>query len=206
MQDPDKEKCHVCHKLLKKTSMKKHLANVHSKAAQDKKLVKADREVAKKQALKAAVAEIMVNPNYAVSSDVDDKKLMQLQQQLEDFHFMEISPEQTKKSLAKTESMVKKRQQPELAIQKRLEKQYGAGHKVVPIGVIDVLTKDELIEIKNWDDWMKGFAQCILYGRYYPNHMKHLRFFGEPPSVEKELIIRTICAEYGIKITQEPWP
>lgn len=207
MQDPDREKCKLCQKLLKKTSMKKHLANVHGKANQDKKLIRAQRETAKKAALTGNVGvDLRSNrsKSYTVPAEVDDAEMNRLNLMMADFEFMEISPLATPEPIKKTETAMKKRQQPELAIQKRLEKQYGCGHKVIPIGIIDILTADELIEIKNWNDWMKGLGQCIAYSNYYPNHMKHLWFFGEPPSADKEIVIRTICAKLGIKITQEP--
>jgi hypothetical protein len=211
MQDPDREKCKVCGKLLKKASMKKHLSNIHGKAAQDKKAIKADREIAKKQALQAGIKK---NPNdsqrsnsYAIPNDVDDNQLNRLATMLEDFEFIDVedSPQPIKK-ITIDKSAPKKRQQPELAIQKKLEKQYNAGHKDTPIGIIDILTQDELIEIKNWNDFLKGFGQCIAYGEYYPKHMKRLHFFDKPPDVNKEIAIRTLCAKFGIKVTQEPWP
>lgn len=215
MQDPDKQKCKVCQKLLKKTSMKKHLENVHGKANRDKKLARALRETAKKAALTSNVTvDLRSNRNksYAVPVEVDDAEMNRLNLMMADFEFIDIDPEEdsgtpepVKKIPAKAEIPVKKRQQPELAIQKRLEKQYGCGHKVIPYAIIDILGNDFLIEIKNWDGWIKAIGQVIVYGHVYPNHMKQIHFFGEPPAADKEIYIRGVCAKLGIKVTQEPY-
>lgn len=223
MQDPDREKCQVCGKSLKKASMKRHVENVHGKAKQDKKQLKANRETAKKQALQTATKEIFTNQDYgkgtvsdtrqrnsySVPSDIDDEKLNRLSNLLEDFEFIDADPRdspQPAKKVTTSQNAVKKRQQPELAIQKKLEKQYNAGHKVIPYSVIDILGNDFLIEIKNWNDWIKAIGQVIVYGHVYPNHMKQIHFFGEPPPADKEIYIRAVCAKLGIKVTQEPWP
>jgi hypothetical protein len=211
MQDPDREECNVCHKWLKKASMKKHKANLHSKASQDKKLIKGDREVAKKQALqiltKKNPTDLQKSTSYAIPKDADDDQLNRLATMLEDFEFIDIEDShQPIKKIAITTNAPKKRQQPELAIQKKLEKQYNAGHKVIPYSIIDILGSDFLIEIKNWNDWIKAIGQVFVYGHVYPNHMKQIHFFGEPPSVDKEIYIRAVCAKLGIKVTQEPWP
>lgn len=216
MQDPDREKCRICQKLLKKTSMKKHIANVHGKAAQDKKKLKDGREVAKKKALQQITSETSLKlpplPDYSLPKEVNDEKLEELRRQLEDFTFIDVDWEKDETSSspvkikAETKPLKKKREQPELAIQKKLEKQYNAGHKNIPYGIIDILGKDFFIEIKNWNDWIKAIGQVTVYGNVYPNHMKHIHFFGEVPPADKEIYIRAVCAKLGIKVTAEHWP
>lgn len=234
MNDPTRENCKVCGKSLKKTSMKRHLDNVHGPGAANKKSVKADRELAKKKALQKASKELFTNKeynkdidddanklntnNYSVPPDMTDADLDRMTQMLEEFELIDdpavlsfdSSAQEPKtpprKPNVSTPNAPRKREQPELAIQRRLEKQYGGGHKVIPLGIIDILTKDSLIEIKCWDDFLKGFGQLIAYGEYYPKHMKHIHFFGQPPSADKEVVIRTLFAKHAIKVTQEPWP
>jgi len=97
----------------------------------------------------------------------------------------------------------KKREQPELKIQLKLEKKLGYGHQQTPAGEIDILTPTELLEIKNWNDWMKGIGQLFAYGHFFPDRMRWLHLFGQPPSDDKVIVIKTICAAYRIKVTYE---
>lgn len=97
----------------------------------------------------------------------------------------------------------KKREQPELKIQLKMEKKLGYGHQQTPAGEIDILTPTELLEIKNWNDWMKGIGQLYCYSFYFPDRMKWLHLFGQPPSDDKVIVIKTICASLRIKVTTE---
>jgi len=216
MDVPDRENCSICGKSLKKSSIKRHIATVHSKNAAEKKSSRIDREAAKKKALQNATQDIFNsgtisdsrltnnsnsnNRSYAIPASVTDKDLEKIMQE---FEFMSVDENPL---MNNTPKVPKKREQPELAIQRKLEKQYGGGHKETPLGIIDILSTTEIIEVKNWNDFIKGFGQLLVYAEYYPNHMKHIHFFGEPPPADKEIVIRTLFAKYGIKVTQERWP
>jgi len=97
----------------------------------------------------------------------------------------------------------KKRNQPELAVQKKMEKKLGGTHKTTPLGIIDIFLPDQLVEIKCWNAFHHGIGQLICYHHYYPNHMMHLHLFGDIPPDEKRIPILTVCAENHIKVTWE---
>ena len=48
-----------------------------------------------------------------------------------------------------------------------------------PVGRIDVLTKTEIIELKNVKNWKAAIGQVKCYGQYYPNHRLRVHLFGE---------------------------
>lgn len=97
----------------------------------------------------------------------------------------------------------KKRLQPEQAIQLKMEKKLGGGHKVLPIGIVDVYTDDTICEVKCWENWKHGIGQLVCYQYYHPKHMLHLHLFGKIPPEEKKIPILTICAHLRIKVTWE---
>lgn len=105
--------------------------------------------------------------------------------------------------LASGKETKKKRLQPEQAIQLKMEKKLGGGHVTTPAGIIDILTPTMLVELKNWNDWIKAVGQVLVYGHFYPNHMKRIHFFGNPPSQDKQIVIKTICTSYGIAVSSE---
>jgi hypothetical protein len=49
---------------------------------------------------------------------------------------------------------------------------------LTPAGKIDILTKTQLIEVKEWKRWKEAIGQVLCYGHYYPNHQKQIHFFG----------------------------
>ncbi len=184
MQDPDKEKCAVCQKLLKKTSMKKHLANVHGKASKDKK----------KLTPKLSAA----NYNYAIPADVDDAKMAELQRQLEDFVFMEVDPTESYDAPAK-------RNQEELKVQRKLEKKTGCTHMRCPAGIIDLFDAKNcrITEIKHWKLFKYCIGQLICYQYFYPKFMLHAHYFGPIPEDSTRLMIINICQNLRIHVTWE---
>lgn len=195
MQDPDKEKCKVCQKLLKKTSMKKHHANVHGKAAQEKKL-------AKKQAAKSSTvinSNVNQKDSYAVPADVDDAKMAELQRQLEDFVFMEIDPAES------YDATPVKRNQEEQKVQKKLEKKTGYTHMRCPAGIIDLFSAKDgiIIEIKSWKSWKHAIGQLLAYHWFYPKYMLRAHYFGSIPPDEIKIMILSICHNLRIHVTWE---
>jgi len=65
---------------------------------------------------------------------------------------------------------------------------------------IDILTETEIIEIKNFNNFMKGFGQILIYSKYYPYHKRRLHLFN----IKKETSIKflkDICKDYNIRLT-----
>lgn len=101
-----------------------------------------------------------------------------------------------------------KRNQPELAIQKKLEKKFNGGHQSTPAGIIDIISNEGggvIVEIKEWKNYKAAIGQLFCYGYYYPNHMKQIHFFGKPPSDDLKVVILTICASLRIAVSYEKY-
>lgn len=49
---------------------------------------------------------------------------------------------------------------------------------VTPAGIIDILSVDEIIEVKHWKNWKDAIGQVLVYGLYYPSHAKRIHLFG----------------------------
>ena len=85
----------------------------------------------------------------------------------------------------------------EKQIQMKLLNKYGGKtEKKVPVGYIDLLTDDYLIEIKSYKKWLHAIGQLIGYGEFYPKKQKMLYLFdvgdGELSYVKK------ICKKHDI--------
>lgn len=76
----------------------------------------------------------------------------------------------------------------------------GEKEVVTPVGRVDVLTNDEIIEIKEYSQWKTAVGQILSYGYFYPNHIKRVVLFGEPQEYLIE-IIAIICTNNGIRLS-----
>lgn len=70
------------------------------------------------------------------------------------------------------------------------------------VGRIDILTKTEVIEVKNTKDWKSAIGQIKSYGQYYPKHKKRIHLFGKLTE-SKLRTIRNVCELEGITLTWE---
>jgi hypothetical protein len=68
-----------------------------------------------------------------------------------------------------------------------------------PIGRIDCILNDSIIELKSSKKWKEGFGQLLAYAFYYPEYRKILLLFG---SISKEAFekINIICKEYSVEL------
>ena len=66
-------------------------------------------------------------------------------------------------------------------------------------GYIDLLTKTEIIEIKNGINWKHGLGQLCVYSEYFPDHKKRLHLFD----LEYNQRIDELCKKYNITVTYE---
>jgi hypothetical protein len=75
-----------------------------------------------------------------------------------------------------------KRGKIEKRIQESLKEEFG-GEIGVPTnaGAIDLLTENQLIEVKFFKYWKEGVGQLLLYGLEYENHQKVLHLYGKIP-------------------------
>lgn len=191
----DKVPCPECQKLISKTYLKTHLDKQHGGGKE------------KRDSVKEAAREVLEKRNYKVPAgfDVDEA---QFALSMEDWDLMDISsadlpPSLSNKAEGLASSIPKKRQQPEAAIQKKMEKKLGGSHASCPAGVVDILCETSLVEIKEWRNWKAALGQTLAYAFFYPNRMLHIHFFGELPPDEYRIMVITICTHYRIKVTWE---
>ena len=70
-------------------------------------------------------------------------------------------------------------------------------------GIVDLLTKTQIIEIKVWRDYFKAIGQVILYGSFFPDKQKRIHFYGRRLEAEVENAIRHACQMHNILVTHE---
>jgi hypothetical protein len=70
------------------------------------------------------------------------------------------------------------------------------------VGRIDVLTKTEIIEVKNTKGWKSAIGQIKSYGKYYPKHKMRIHLFGKLTESKLETI-QALCNQEGVTLTWE---
>ncbi len=92
----------------------------------------------------------------------------------------------------------------EKSVQKRLAKTLGKVQREVPTlaGNIDLLTEQELIEVKSVKNWKFAVGQVLIYGQSYSNHQKRIHLFGEA-APDFLSMIRSYCTPLDIEVTWE---
>lgn len=73
----------------------------------------------------------------------------------------------------------------------------------VPSGRIDILTNNQIIEVKHIKKWSAALGQIITYGYHYPNHQKRIHLFGLENNSSKINLIKKQCQEQNIIVTFE---
>lgn len=88
----------------------------------------------------------------------------------------------------------------EKIIQLRLQKELG-GHIEVETenGFIDLLTDNEIIEVKLGRLWKHAVGQILMYSFDFPNHQKRIHLFD----MDKDIKIEQKCGLYSIVVTYE---
>ena len=70
-------------------------------------------------------------------------------------------------------------------------------------GRIDLLTDDEIIEVKRINDWKAALGQILAYSAFYPEHRKRIHLFGRHSELSKLPDIEVACLAFGINVTAE---
>jgi hypothetical protein len=68
------------------------------------------------------------------------------------------------------------------------------------IGLIDILTENELIEVKPFYQWKSALGQILAYSYSYKDHKKRLHLIGEP-EIYNKLAIENICESWQVMTT-----
>lgn len=105
----------------------------------------------------------------------------------------------------------------ERKVRDRLHTQLGGLTEVAtPAGRIDLLTSDQIVEVKEANDWKAAMghasspggysprrhAQVLAYSGFYPEHQKRIHLFGKAGEKVNATAL-AICNELGINVTFE---
>lgn len=196
--------CPHCGKSLTKKYLPKHIKNQHGDQSRKEKLIKTENNKLTKYKIIGGTYNSMVEVNDEELADIVDwDNVTDTELRAFEGHLEKLNINDNNNNNNKTKRKSNKKHVLEEDIQKKLEKKYGCGHQNTPAGIIDICTSYSIIEIKHWRGWHHAIGQLVVYSHYYPKHMKHIHFFGEYPSEDKLIIIKTICASLGIKISWE---
>lgn len=97
-------------------------------------------------------------------------------------------------------------------IRQSLEKELTGKKAPTKAGQIDVLTAEEIIEVKHVKKWKEGIGQLMVFGKIFPNHRKRLHLFGKfPRRINTEFstellssnLIKEFCNMFEIEVTME---
>jgi hypothetical protein len=88
----------------------------------------------------------------------------------------------------------------EKQIQLRLHQELGGAMEVeTKVGYIDLLTADEIIEIKEGKYWKHAVGQILMYAVEYPHHKKRIHLFN----IDSCDLIEEYCKLYDISVSYE---
>ncbi len=77
--------------------------------------------------------------------------------------------------------------------------------QIIGVGVIDILTEEELIEVKGSRQWKSALGQVLCYGLHYPDHKKVICLFHNW-STTHETFLRDLkmaqhyCNQFDIEV------
>ena len=72
-------------------------------------------------------------------------------------------------------------------------------------GFIDILTDDELIEVKHVSGYKHALGQVLAYSKSFPTRSLRIHLFGTEDELKPDLIelCESLCNEYNIRVTHE---
>ena len=79
----------------------------------------------------------------------------------------------------------------------------GRTEVIVPSGRIDILTSNQIIEVKHIKRWKDAVGQITIYGDSYPNHQKRIHLFGIENNSSIIILIKEQCQKRNIIATFE---
>lgn len=89
------------------------------------------------------------------------------------------------------------------------ESHHGRKEVWTPSGVIDVLTENEVIEIKYYKNWQRGMGQVLAYGSHYKDRAKRLHLFAHNGDNRVDEFVSqatSVCGKFGVQVTlQKPF-
>jgi hypothetical protein len=77
----------------------------------------------------------------------------------------------------------------------------GQREVITPCGRIDILTKEQIIEVKEYKGWKAALGQILVYGNFYPEHQKRIHLFNILKNNIELDIIKEIYNKYDVILT-----
>lgn len=92
----------------------------------------------------------------------------------------------------------------EKMIQEKIQKMFGGKREVhTPVGFIDLVTDDMIVECKIAKEFKHAIGQIISYHKFFSNHEKAIYLFGScPTNITK---CYELCRENKIRLYAEFW-
>jgi hypothetical protein len=84
------------------------------------------------------------------------------------------------------------------------EREGGETEVETPIGYVDLLTDEEVIEIKHISDW-KEAMKVVLYASYFPTRKPRVHLFGGY-AIETRKIVEETMKKFHVRVTWERDP
>ena len=75
----------------------------------------------------------------------------------------------------------------------------GTAEVETPVGYIDILTDELIIEVKKYDNWKFALGQILSYSQYYPDRFKMIYLF-DTPTKNNLKTIREVCHKYDVYV------
>jgi hypothetical protein len=73
-----------------------------------------------------------------------------------------------------------------------------------PVGLIDILCSEAIIEVKRARNWKQALGQVLAYSNYYPSHSRVLHLFGRESDATKLSLAASVCQHYGVVLRFQP--
>jgi hypothetical protein len=92
----------------------------------------------------------------------------------------------------------------EAKIRERLKNQLdGLTEVSTSAGKIDLLTQNEIVEVKRITNWKAALGQILVYSAFYPEHQKRIHLFGRDNELIKLPDIEAACLSFDVNVTAE---
>lgn len=69
------------------------------------------------------------------------------------------------------------------------------------IGIPDILTESQIIEVKHGKNWKHAIGQLLVYKLYYPEHLARIHLFGGNLTTIDRKMVEEHCDKFNIKVS-----
>ena len=69
-------------------------------------------------------------------------------------------------------------------------------------GRCDILSDDEVVEVKRYSSWRHALGQVLSYGHFFPGRSLRIHLFEPPPLPEDDIVL--ICKKFRVAVSIVP--